>query len=160
MKTHMGRTSSSKLMGVGQNSSYPTKNHKGKHHLLMIFHIRKGLLALLANRPFLIWKIISRWAFPYGFWWRYSLTTKLMGVRSFDEFWRGSWKLMGVIRRMRILTFSNGKDSIFRLLSVKNQWFGLFSTDLGTCGAQKPSFGCRKCPSHLKKGKNNPGRLP
>ena len=95
----------------------PLKNYERRHHLLMIFHIRKGLLALLANRPFLIWKIISRWAFPYGFWWGYSIPTKLMGVRSFDEFWRGSWKLMGVIRRMLFLTLVSMKYQI-ALLSL------------------------------------------
>ena len=63
------------------------------------------------------------------------------------------------LKRKTILTFSKGKDSICRWFSVKNNRFGSYSTDLGTCGAQIPRFGYWKRPSYQKNKKNNPEKL-
>ena len=98
------RTPLSKLIQVDKTSHTPHKTYKGRLHLLYIFHGGRP-----GGRP--PWKMYRRWLFPYKFCVGYSVATKLMRVRSFDEFWRSSWKLMRVIRRTILLYINIEKVS-------------------------------------------------
>ena len=136
-----------------------TKNHKGKHHLFMIFHIRKGLLALLADRPFLIWKIINRWPFPYGFWWGYSVATKLMGVR---EFWRVLMQFMktyGGNKANANLDFFEWKRLHFQAIFKQKQLVLVIFNRFGHLRCPKTSFRVPEMSIASEKGKINLGKL-
>ena len=63
----------------------------------MIFHIRKGRLASKASRPFLIWKIISRWCFPL--WFLVGYDEFCPTLMSFDDGVWPIWVFMGVGRK-------------------------------------------------------------
>ena len=92
------------LNSVPPENHTPLKNYERRHHLLYIFHGGRP-----GGRP--PWKMYRRWLFPYKFCVGYSVATKLMRVRSFDEFWRSSWKLMRVIRRTILLYINIEKVS-------------------------------------------------
>ena len=72
---------------------------------------------------------------------KYHRGISIWGPKGSDDKWNPR-KSEKVKKKRTILTFSKGKYSICRWFSVENNWFGSFSTDLGTCGAQKPRFGC------------------